>query len=319
MTPSPLNGLKHVVRGPDPQTSPIHLTRKNIYLLPSKFGYLYLLTFLGMLLGAVNYANNLAYAMAFMTASLGLVSVLHTFRNLAGLSIVPSPPNPVFAGQNASFELLIEESRGRRRFSLFLKKSGMTFPIPRISPLATTAGRILLSTEHRGLVRLERFSLKTTYPLGLVTAWSRCNLQTTALVYPPPSARTSIPVAGRHDPGALDVPREYLSGLEDFQDLKDYRPGESYKRIYWKSYAREQGLQVKRFASGSSRTVWLDFQAVPETDPETRLSILCAQVLEAHKGQIRYGLLLPGQTIHPGTGLKHRHTCLSALALFEVP
>ena len=319
MTPSPLDGLTRIVRGPTPQTAPIRLSRKNIYLLPSKFGSLYLLIFLGMLLGAVNYANNLAYAMAFMIASLGLVSILHTFRNLAGLSIVPISPDPVFAGQNASFELLIQESGGRRRFSLSLKKNKTDIPVPQIHPRSTASGRIRLPAERRGLVHLNRFSLKTSYPLGLFTAWTRCNLQTAALVYPKPAARPPSPFSGRHEPGSVDAPLEHLAGLEDFQDLKDYRSGESYKRIYWKSYARERGLQVKRFASGSSRTVWLDFQAVPASDPESRLSVICAQILEAHKRQIRYGLLLPGQTIHPGTGAEHRHSCLAALALFEAP
>ena len=307
------------MRGREVDSGPVHLTRKNVYLLPSKFGCIYLLIVLGMLLGAVNYANNLAYAMAFMVASLGLVSILHTFRNLTGLSITPGHTRPVFAGQPLRFEVHVQETGARTRSSLWLHKNRQWFPLPRLDPLETAGGHLVLPTGHRGTLELGRFSLTTSYPLGLFKAWSTLTLRTPALVYPKPAARSTWPRAARPHSGTGADQSFPIPGLEDFQDLRAYQPGESSKRIDWKSYAREQGLLVKRFAGGSSRTVRFDFKSIPNPDPETRLSILCALILEAHNTQTPYGLLLPGCTIQPDTGLEHRHTCLKALALFEAP
>ncbi len=311
--------FKSIFRGQEAASGPIHLTRKNVYLLPSKFGCIYLLIFFGMLLGAVNYANNLAYAMAFMIASLGLVSILHTFRNLTGLIIAPAYTQPVFAGQNIHFQIRIRESRARNRSSLWLQKNKEWFPLPRLNPLKTADGQIVLPAKHRGIIQLGRFSLATYYPLGLFKAWSKFNMQTSALVYPKPAAGRPWPRTARQHSGSDSDPAVQTPGLEDFQDLKDYQPGESYKRIHWKSYAREQGLLVKRFTGGSNRTLWFDFETLPAPDTESKLSILCTLILEAHNRQSLYGLNLPGGTIQPDTGLEHRNACLKALALFEAP
>jgi uncharacterized protein (DUF58 family) len=311
--------LQSLLRRQAADPGPVQLNRKNVFLLPSKFGCIYLLIVLGMLLGAVNYANNLAYAMAFMIAALGLVSMLHTFRNLTGLSVSPGPARPVFAGQPLRFAVHIQETGARTRSSLWLHKNKTWFPLPLLHPLQTADGHVILPTRHRGTLELGRCSLTTYYPLGLFKAWSTLYLQTSALVYPKPAPRPTWPRTACRHSGA-DSDQSYpVPGLEDFQDLRAYQPGESSKRIDWKAYAREQGLLVKRFASGSSRTVWFDFQSIPHPDPETRLSILCALILEAHNTQTPYGLLLPGLTIQPDTGLEHRHTCLKALALFEAP
>lgn len=320
MPESPLfPGLKTLIQGPEPSFGPIHLTRQNIYLLPSKFGWIYLLIFLGMLLGAVNYANNLAYAMAFMIASVGLISILHTYRNLAGLSLTPVPAEPVFAGQSICFKLIIQESRGRMRSGLWLKKDRQWSAVPPVAPHKRASARIRLPTSHRGLLHLGRFNLITFYPLGLVKAWSRFNLKTSGLVYPQPAVEPTELFFAPEDAGSDPNPVFQISGLEDFQDLKDYHPGESYKRISWKAYAREQGLLVKRFTSGSGRSVWFDFEALSPPDPEIRLSILCALILEAQRIGAVYGLVLPEQRIGPGSGREHEQVCLQALALFKSP
>jgi len=39
-------------------------------------------------------------------------------------------------------------------------------------------------------------------------------------------------------------------------------------------------------------------------------------VLKAHHMNAEYGLSLPGRTIAPGKGERHKHQCLKSLALF---
>jgi len=64
--------------------------------------------------------------------------------------------------------------------------------------------------------------------------------------------------------------------------------------------------------------LWLDWDSLPHSDTETRLSQLCRWVLDAEAGSCRYGLRLPGQHIPLNRGDAHKHLCLQALALYEV-
>ena len=295
------------------------LTRRSIFILPSRYGIICLFVVLGMLLGAVNYANNLAYAISFLLGSMGLVSIFHTYRNLAGLNLGPASAEPVFAGQKLCFELRIRETTGRSRATLWLKKGKEMSRIPEIEPFKTASGRILVPTSRRGIVNLGRFSLLTLYPLGLFRAWSGLHLQASGLVYPAPMDNPLDMPDKTREPGAKRSDSAGRPGQEDFQDLKEYEKSESYKRINWKSYAKEQGLLVKRFSAGSGQPVWLDWLDFPGRDTETRLSILCSLVLKAHSQGRTYGLRLPGNTIPPSGGQKHRDRCLQSLALFEIP
>ena len=105
-------------------------------------------------------------------------------------------------------------------------------------------------------------------------------------------------------------------GGDDYTGLRDYQPGDSLHHVHWKSAARSDELLVKQFNSGGAQTLWLDWYLLPQTDVETRLSILCRWVLDAHAAGLRYGLRLPEREIAPANHDAHRHACLRALALF---
>ena len=87
------------------------LNRKRIYILPTRQGLAFATAIVVMLAGAMNYNNSLAYVLTFLLVSLALVSLLHTYRNLAGLRISARPAPPVFAGASARFP----DPRGQHR------------------------------------------------------------------------------------------------------------------------------------------------------------------------------------------------------------
>ena len=71
-----------------------------------------------MLIAAINYQNNMSYALTFLLANLFLVAVLHSYANLT-ISAVGA--QDVFAGQRCAFHqarLGVELSNWRRRIVL---------------------------------------------------------------------------------------------------------------------------------------------------------------------------------------------------------
>ena len=107
-------------------------------------------------------------------------------------------------------------------------------------------------------------------------------------------------------------------GADDFHGLRQYVPGDSLKHMAWKPYARRGDMVVKEFAGYADRRTWLDWDAMPGVETETRLSRLCGLALEHEARHLAYGLRLPGRVIEPALGGTHREEVLKALALHGI-
>ena len=86
---------------------------------------------------------------------------------------------------------------------------------------------------------------------------------------------------------------ESVRGTDEFVGLRPPLPGESLSRIAWKAWARTGQLLAKDYRSGAG-SAWLDWNAIPATDPEERLSLLTRLVIDAEAAGQFFGLRLPG-------------------------
>ena len=105
-------------------------------------------------------------------------------------------------------------------------------------------------------------------------------------------------------------------GEADFAGLRNFRPGDSPRRVAWKAYARAGEVVVKQYAGTDVATHWFDWDSLAGLDVEQRLSQLCRWIVDAQGRGHAYGLRLPAERIEPNLGTRHRHRCLSALAFF---
>ena len=103
-----------------PQTDTWLLGQRNIYIVPTKAGFAFAATLVVMLLAAINYQLNLGYALTFLLAGAGLVSMHLTHGNLRGLTLHLRPVAAVFAGDPALLEVVITSPR-RERHGLALR------------------------------------------------------------------------------------------------------------------------------------------------------------------------------------------------------
>ena len=309
-------GLRLLLYGAPRSASSIHLGHRRIFILPTRLGLGFGLLLGAMLFTAMNYQNNLAYAFVFLTASAALTSAIHTYANLAGITLSPGRPDPIFAGQPARFPVHLTESRGGDHFALEVrphkKGEGHILDLAsREEGLAEPA----LNTEHRGLLPGPELLVRSSHPLGLFRAWSKVRFDRDCLVYPrpaPESGNAAIPRPG----GSGASGEQRVSGEEDLHSLREYRAGESFKRIDWKAYARGRGLMSKHFAGPEQAPVWLDFDALAELGTEDRLSRLTRGILELSESGTPFGLKLPRTWLGPDSGRRHMHACLAELALF---
>lgn len=296
--------------------SPIILTQRRIFIVPTRAGLLFALVLLVMLLGAINYSLSLGHALVFLLAGLGMTGMVHTFRNLAGLCLASGRPEPVFAGETAHFPVHLSSDRNVPRRSLEFRAGDAIPVLCDLDADGTLRIELPLPAIRRGWLVLPRTRLSTRYPLGLFVAWSYPHPEMRCLVYPRPLARPLPPaqaaVASGDHRGA--------GGHDDFAGLRQHQPADPPRHVAWKAVARDaenRPLLVKQFAGGAREELWLDWQALAaESDPETRLSILAGWILAAEAASLAYGLRLPGAEVTPGCGTAHQQQCLEILALF---
>jgi uncharacterized protein (DUF58 family) len=304
---------RHLFRRDRPETGPVTLGRRRVYIIPSRSGVVFAIILLAMLIGAINYQNSLAFVLTFLLTSLSVVSMIHAVRNLYGLRLRAGHPRPVFAGDNARFPINLENQRGQARYALKLmlpEQEPVTLDLPQNGgqwvELAVPAAR-------RGQLTPGRITLYSRFPLGLFHAWSYINLSMHCLVYPRPDNSRGLPSQMLQDSGAVG---DQGRGSDDFASLRPYHAGDSLRHIHWKALAREQGLMTKQFGGGITEELWLHWEQLGNLTPEQRLSRLTRWVLEADGMGLAYGLALPDGEIPPARGDAHRRRCLEALALF---
>jgi uncharacterized protein (DUF58 family) len=308
------NFWKWTARRNEPEQGRVVLGQRRVYILPTRNGLVFAVSLLLMLVGSINYNLSLGYLLTFLLAGMGIVSMLHTYRNLALLSIGPGKVDPVFAGDIAYFVLDVDNGRDERRHAINAVCEGEVVETDLPARQATHL-RIPVHAKRRGWLPLPRVTLETRYPLGLFRAWAYVQPAMRTLAYPRPDLSSLPDPRPRPDTGdALNVGM----GTDDFAGLREYQPSDSPRHIAWKAVASRDILLTKTFMGRASREIVLDWSELPRLDPEARLSRLARGVLLAHDAGMSYALRLPGQEIALTAGDAHRTRCLQALALYEL-
>jgi uncharacterized protein (DUF58 family) len=300
-----------------PERGRIVLRHRRVYILPTRIGWLFGATIGILLVGSINYALQLGFALTFLLAGMGLVGMVHTTRNLARLSVSAGRVEPAFAGEAAQFRLHLENLEPHDRPAILVRHLASAAQIVLDLGRRAVAEAILsVPATKRGWLPLGRVMLETRFPLGLFRAWSYAEPDVRCLVYPRPE-RASLPVpSAASDAGAA---RAQAQGNDDFSGLREYQPQDSPRHVAWKAVARSDTMLTKQFAGAAGTELWLDWAALPPAmETEQRLSRLTGWVIAAEQSGARYGLRLPGSALAPDRGESHRAACLQALALHGI-
>jgi uncharacterized protein (DUF58 family) len=301
--------LPALTRLKKPESLPIRLDRRRIYVLPTRFGLLFSLILIVMLLGALNYNNNPAILLTCLLAAASYQSIFQSFRTLNGVELVAIQAQPCHAGGALPLFLHFHmDTKSRRSLRLRIGDQETVFDL---QPGGSGKIAIEIPAPHRGWQSTPRIKLYSEYPFGLFHVWSWLNPDFAALVYPrldenaPPLPTDAAqahaqPVRGRGDELAM---------------LREYRPSDPMRSIAWKASARHDVLLVKEFEQFRGREILLSFAALRGLDIESRIARLARWVCVAESAQVRYALELPHRRIESGLGPDHRHACLRELAL----
>ncbi len=292
------------------------------------------LIFLGgqliIILIAMTYANNLAFLFAFLMTGLILTSIIQCGQRVSKLRIVQVHPLAIYADAMGDVEVYVHNSdvesfvgldamletdegweKTKWKWGSLAKSRG---PIVRAKGNATVIAKIF--SKPRGRYKINRVRLSSTFPFGIVQLTRIFEIEREFYVYPRILGTQAWPEGGRAFVGEGEVG---LGSGEDFTEHREYRDGESQRRIDWKVFARTNSLYVKEFSGGAEDALIFNWQDVVAKDEDSIAGQIGKWLQEALARRLRFGVELPGVRIDVGAGNQHFHRCMRELSLLKVP
>ncbi|KTC66142.1 transmembrane protein (plasmid) [Legionella adelaidensis] len=286
---------------------------KNIYILPSAFGWVFAFVVLTISTGAINYQLNPAFFLFFLLIVFGSIALWETHYNLNGLTIHCLPILDTEVGQPAKITLLLKSDLPKR-FAIYFKFEGEEEVKIEI---AYPNGIVIvpIETKKRGKFHLPPLKIYSYYPIGIFKVWTYSRFSNEYYVYPKPL-----------NPGFWPnpfIPTQQASadteqtGEDELYDLKLVgNPWTQPGRIAWKISARGQGWFLKTMSSPTGENWIFRLQDLPKDNGERNLQYIAFWLLEAEgRGHI-YGLELKGERTEITRGEQHLKNCLRKLASY---
>jgi uncharacterized protein (DUF58 family) len=304
-----------------PPSDRIELTQRNVYIVPTRAGWMLGATVLVLLIASINYQLNLGYLLTFLLAGSVAAGMYVCHATLRGLAMHLLQPEAQFAGAAAVFRVVLDNSRRSWRYGIGMAVRGSgQWAWCDVPAQGSATLDIAFQPERRGLHPVPPLTAETRFPLGTFRVWTVWRPAAKVLVYPapeshPPPLPPGEPLA---DAPQLAGARAQQGG--EYDGIRAYRPGDPLKMVVWKKAARAQAAGSDELFSRDTQQsqrqeLWLDAQHTGLPEHEARLSRLAAWVLMADKLGLDFGLRVAGRTVAPSQGEAHKRQCLELLAI----
>ncbi len=180
-----------------------------------------------------------------------------------------------------------------------------------------------ITPRSRGLATLDRFTMSTTFPLGLARKSVTFGLPSTMIVRPR-QLRLRAGLLDRLAGGVsrLTSARNALGQGDEIYGLRAYAPGDAIRSIAWRASARAGTPVVRQTTMPAPARLWIEFRpSIAILDPHDQeiaisLAASCARMADSHGFAV--GVVGFGSTMLPRPGRRHIERVLDFLARLRV-
>ena len=310
-----------------PLTDTTVLTQRNVYILPTRAGWMMVATLLVLLVASINYQLNLGYLLTFLIGGSVLVGMHISHATLRGLTMNLVATKDQFTPAAASFDIVLSNTSKKVRHGIGLSVLNLAHwtwtdvPAQGSSTLQVTGLPL-----PRGKHALPTLTAETRFPMGAFRVWTVWRPAAQVWVYP--AMETPAPPLPAGEPRSGEARLSPMQATGEYDGVRAYRRGDPLKLVVWKKAAKtwtDSGdhdpsqtvnLISRDMQHTQAQELWLDFSRTGCQGLEAALSRLCAWVVQADQQGLVFGLRLPKLEIALASGEAHRKHCLQTLATY---
>ena len=191
---------------------------------------------------------------AALLAALPLLAVVAVARTRYRLSCTRSVyPGRIQAGTTATVTLRLENLSRVPTGVLLLEEqlpAGLgeppRFVLDRLASRQSSTVDYPIRVDVRGRYEVGPLTVRLTDPFGLCELTRSFTRTERIVVTPPVTSLTPIPLDGVRSGGSPTLPRSTVAKGEDSTTTREYRHGDDFRRVHWRSTARTGELMVRR-------------------------------------------------------------------------
>jgi uncharacterized protein (DUF58 family) len=299
------------------KSAPLTIGKKQIYIIPTPPGLIFLLVIFVIFTGSFNENNNMGLLFSFFLFFVFLISIKETRNSILNLKINSIKIENSFAFSSANAKFYFSNTKNDKK-AIEVSTADEKIKIDSIKKNSTLKANLYIKSKKRGVYNSPVFLISSCYPYGIFKSFSYVSSKEKRVVYPAP-AKKAISLTN------LKSLMENYGNIQnsnkkedEFKGLKEYEKGDSIKRISWKSYSRGLGLYTKDFGEEINfDNIIIYFDKIKIKDIETKLSIICKTILDLEISGLNYGINIKNLEIPPGKGPDHQKKCLEILAEYK--
>ncbi|MFN9067298.1 MAG: DUF58 domain-containing protein [Bdellovibrionales bacterium] len=278
------------------------------YIVPTRLGLAYGGLCLVLLLMAMAYGNNLVFIVCFTLTVMGMTLARAVNTNIERLEIFELTAHEVFAENQQALQISVEnkssvELKELRAYFKGQEKNLINFTL---GPKEILTVDVPYDFIKRGYNSLPRLIIESSYPSDLFRAWKVFKKSDKVLVYPARIGQKDFPQNSTQLENSLGIIRE----------IRDYKPGDSPKRIHWRSLAKNKQLRTLVYEGEEGKKCLFDWSEVTHLPTEQALSQMALWVSVAEKQNYNWTLELPKKTISSELDPRQYLVAMQALALW---
>lgn len=268
----------------------------------------------------LNTGNNLLYLLLGGLLGLIVVSGWLSEQALRGLRIVRRSGRGV-AGEAISLTYEVTNSK-RRMPSLAIDLQEQGVPIhaflPAVSPGKSANARTEVVFKRRGVYRLHRFTIGTSFPFGLFVKERDIAFPGTIIVWPRTDRVVRDPQRGGSRVRRMGTTQVSTAagGRGEFRSLRPYQLGDDPRDVHWRTSARYAEPVVREYERDAAETLWLALNL--QTDDleagEDAIDMTAALAARGMARGERVALVTNDVVVDPGAGTGQLERILEALA-----
>lgn len=257
-------------------------------------GYLYLVLILITFIAGINYANNLILGFCFLISAILCISFYLSFKQLHAVTLQVVVDEVGKVNEAFKVKIILQQTRNNPKYLNFKTDDQLqTF----LFEEKQQSFELTFIPTQRGKFEIPPIQIYSTYPLGLVRAWTYIYLTETYWIAPQAKAFTQN-LQSYSNMGEPD--------LDEFKELRTFKLGDSLQSISWKQAARGQGLFVKQFEDlMDTHVMQIEYSKMPSADHEEKLSFMMELADQCEHTQTPYSIILPHAQTENGVGEQH--------------